>query len=88
MSSLAKDTATGVEQVEGSESEFTATVTKESARIRKDFMTLAGTVEQRIKELDEKEKYWRALSQVMEENAAKAPTKVILDIGNSIFFLK
>ena len=53
----------------------------EIQKVKQDFSTLVNKVEERIKELEEKETHWAALEVIMEEHASKAAHKITLDIG-------
>jgi ABC-type Fe3+-citrate transport system substrate-binding protein len=50
-----------------------------------EFLETSDSIEKRLTMLEEKEKKWKELEKMMEENAAKAKQKIKLDIGGKIF---
>eukprot|EP01111_Echinosteliopsis_oligospora_P015029 TRINITY_DN5808_c0_g1_i5.p1 TRINITY_DN5808_c0_g1~~TRINITY_DN5808_c0_g1_i5.p1 ORF type:complete len:111 (+),score=33.09 TRINITY_DN5808_c0_g1_i5:36-368(+) len=42
-------------------------------------------IEERLHELEHKEKKWKELNEIMDKHAEKAKTKVVFDVGGKIF---
>jgi hypothetical protein len=53
--------------------------------VKQECVNLVDTVEERMMELEEKERHWAALEASMEEHASNAAQKITLDIGTCSF---
>lgn len=49
--------------------------------IQQSFNTVVESMQTRLKELEEREKWWKAIQETMDKHAATAANKITLDIG-------